>query len=78
MMSEEDEESLDAKLFKEPEGYYKPETPETYAEHTLLSGEALKLRLVGHNPLWVMFTPQRGGTCKLNSRRDICCGTLDE
>ncbi|MCJ1366826.1 hypothetical protein MMC16_005956 [Acarospora aff. strigata] len=51
-MSEEDEESLDAKLFKEPEGYYKPETPETYAEHTLLSGEALKLRLVGHNPLW--------------------------
>ena len=53
-MSTDDEEPIDESLFKEPEGYYAPEKPATYAEHTLLlSGETLKLRLVGHNPLWV-------------------------
>lgn len=57
MVSEDDEPvALDAALFLEPEGYYEPEKPQTYAEHTLLSGEVLKLRLVGHNPLWVKIT----------------------
>lgn len=53
MVSEDDLEPLDTALFREPEGYYEPPKPPTYAEHTLSSGEVLKLRLVGHNPLWV-------------------------
>jgi nicotinamide N-methyltransferase len=40
-------------LFQEPAEYYKPEPEATFASHTLLSGKQLKLRLVGHNPLWV-------------------------
>ena len=40
-------------LFQEPEGYYQNERPPTFTEYTLLSGETLRLRLVGHNPLWV-------------------------
>jgi hypothetical protein len=40
-------------LFQEPAEYYKPEPDATFASHTLLSGGQLKLRLVGHNPLWV-------------------------
>ncbi|MCJ1234998.1 nicotinamide n-methyltransferase [Varicellaria rhodocarpa] len=39
-------------LFQEPNDYYMPEKPVTYAAHTLLSGETMRLRLVGHNPLW--------------------------
>ena len=40
-------------LFQEPNDYYMPEKPATFAAHTLLSGETMRLRLVGHNPLWV-------------------------
>ncbi|KAF2432793.1 hypothetical protein EJ08DRAFT_695192 [Tothia fuscella] len=42
----------DVDLFKEPEGFYQPAASPTFATHTLLSGESLQLRLVGHNPLW--------------------------
>ena len=42
-------------LFEEPEGYFEPEKPATFAEHTLCSGETLRLRLVGNNPLWVFY-----------------------
>lgn len=55
-MISEDEEPIDESMYKEPEGYYQPEKPTTYAEHMLLDGAVLKLRLVGHNPLWVMVT----------------------
>ncbi|TKA53008.1 hypothetical protein B0A49_11498 [Cryomyces minteri] len=44
------EDSID--LFQEPADYYQPEKEATFATHTLLSGEQLELRLVGHNPLW--------------------------
>lgn len=54
-MASDEEDCLGESLFKEPEGYYEPEKPATYAEHTLLSGEVVKLRLVGHNPLWVIL-----------------------
>jgi nicotinamide N-methyltransferase len=43
-------EALD--LFAEPAGYYAPSPTPTTETHTLRSGETLRLRLVGHNPLW--------------------------
>lgn len=39
-------------LFAEPTDYYPPSPKPTTQTHTLLSGRVLKLRLVGHNPLW--------------------------
>ena len=47
------EQQLPVDLFHEPEGYFKPEQPHSDVSYTLLSGEVLSLRLVGHNPLWV-------------------------
>ncbi|KAF2140616.1 uncharacterized protein K452DRAFT_309742 [Aplosporella prunicola CBS 121167] len=49
-MSSDDEGGLD--LFREPDGYFEPEKPPTFASHRLVSGEELRVRLVGHNPLW--------------------------
>ena len=40
-------------MFKEPDGFYKPENSPTMETHTMLSGEVLTFRLVGHSPLWV-------------------------
>jgi len=48
----EEEEVLDTALFKEPDDYYRPPEPPTFTDYTLLSGEKLRLRLVGKNPLW--------------------------
>ena len=39
-------------LFQDPEGYYQEKLP-TYAEHKLLSGVTLRVRLVGSHPLYV-------------------------
>ncbi|MCJ1393773.1 nicotinamide n-methyltransferase [Xylographa bjoerkii] len=50
--SEETENFADTALFQEPDGYFEPEKPPSFAEHTLLSGEKIHMRLVGHNPLW--------------------------
>lgn len=52
-MASNDEVLLDPSIFQEPDGYFQPEKPATYAEHTLLNGQTLRLRLVGFNPLWV-------------------------
>lgn len=52
-MPSDDEGFGDTDLFREPEGYYQPTPPATYVEYQLKSGELLKLRLVGQNPLWV-------------------------
>ncbi|KAF4313247.1 nicotinamide n-methyltransferase [Botryosphaeria dothidea] len=49
-MASDDEGGLD--LFQEPEGFYEPEKPPTYATHKMLSGEEIRVRLVGFNPLW--------------------------
>jgi nicotinamide N-methyltransferase len=50
-MIDSDDEELG--LFKEPQDFYQPEQESTFVEHQLhLSGEVLRLRLVGHNPLW--------------------------
>lgn len=40
-------------IFQDPVDYFPPEPSATYVEHTLLCGQTIKLRLVGHNPLWV-------------------------
>ncbi|KAI1918607.1 Protein N-terminal and lysine N-methyltransferase efm7 [Ophidiomyces ophidiicola] len=42
---------LDA-VFQEPEGFLPPPKPPTFAEHRMLSGETLRLRLVGDHPLY--------------------------
>ena len=48
--SDSDSEALD--LFAEPSDYYPPSPTPTTETHTLLTGQVLTLRLVGHNPLW--------------------------
>ncbi|KAK0837436.1 Protein N-terminal and lysine N-methyltransferase efm7 [Friedmanniomyces endolithicus] len=48
----EDDDETTAGLFKEPDDYYPPEKEPTVVEHRMLSGQNLKLRLVGHSPLW--------------------------
>ena len=52
MQSDEDE-IIGTDMFQEPQDYREAQRQATYTEYTMLSGQALKLRLVGHNPLWV-------------------------
>jgi len=49
----EDSADDDFGLFKEPQGYYESEKPPTFVDYRLQNGQSLRLRLVGHNPLWV-------------------------
>ncbi|KAL8649493.1 MAG: hypothetical protein Q9210_004362 [Variospora velana] len=51
-MSSDDEALIDGAIFQEPSDYYPPPKPATFESRTLQSGETLRLRLVGHNPLW--------------------------
>lgn len=53
MAFESDAENLLTDMFQDPVGYFPPEPSATYVEHTLLCGQTIQLRLVGHNPLWV-------------------------
>ncbi|KAL4931081.1 putative nicotinamide N-methyltransferase Nnt1 [Aspergillus undulatus] len=39
-------------MFQDPEGFYPPEMEPTYAEHTMLSGQVVRVRLVGSHPLY--------------------------
>jgi hypothetical protein len=39
-------------MFQDPEGYYQEKEP-TFAEHQMLSGRTLRVRLVGSHPLYV-------------------------
>lgn len=55
-MSSDEEDVLDGIrniIFEEPSDYYPPPKPATFESKTLQTGEALQLRLVGYNPLWV-------------------------
>lgn len=55
--SEASSDDLDnAALFQEPDGYYQPEKPATFTTYSLISGEVIKLRLVGQNALWVRLS----------------------
>ncbi|PWY74832.1 nicotinamide N-methyltransferase Nnt1 [Aspergillus eucalypticola CBS 122712] len=50
-MAEED--NLDtAAMFEDPEGFYEPEPEPTFAEHHMLSGQKVRVRLVGSHPLY--------------------------
>lgn len=40
-------------MFQDPEGYYPEDEPPTFAEHTMLSGQKVPVRLVGSHPLYV-------------------------
>ncbi|KAF2181960.1 hypothetical protein K469DRAFT_729094 [Zopfia rhizophila CBS 207.26] len=57
-----DSEDGDIDLFQEPADYYQPEKEATFASHQLLSGTELRVRLVGHNPLWGHFLWNAGRT----------------
>lgn len=52
-MSSDEDDNLSNAMFQEPDDYYQPKKPYTHTDYTLLSGQKLRLRLVGHNPLWV-------------------------
>ncbi|KAJ5772705.1 hypothetical protein N7520_003234 [Penicillium odoratum] len=39
-------------LFKDPEGFYPEEKQPTFAEHHMLSGQTVRVRLVGSHPLY--------------------------
>ncbi|KAF1986898.1 hypothetical protein K402DRAFT_412549 [Aulographum hederae CBS 113979] len=51
-MSSDEEPEHAINLFEDPPDYYLPEKEPTIATHTLLGGQEISLRLVGHNPLW--------------------------
>ena len=56
-MSSDEDDILNNAMFQEPDDYFQPEKPHTYTSFTLLSGQKIHLRLVGHNPLWVPTSP---------------------
>ncbi|KAL4974035.1 hypothetical protein BDW66DRAFT_92574 [Aspergillus desertorum] len=39
-------------MFKDPDGFYPPEKEPTFAEHKMLSGQIIRVRLVGSHPLY--------------------------
>lgn len=40
-------------LFNDPDGFYPPEKEPTFAEHCMLDGQVVRVRLVGSHPLYV-------------------------
>jgi nicotinamide N-methyltransferase len=52
MGDDTDTESETLDLFNEPADYYPPSPTPTTETHTLISGQTITVRLVGHNPLW--------------------------
>ena len=40
-------------IFNDPDGFYPPEKEPTFAEHPMLSGQTVRVRLVGSHPLYV-------------------------
>ncbi|KAF2269905.1 hypothetical protein CC78DRAFT_557775 [Lojkania enalia] len=52
-------------LFEEPADFYQPEREPTFAIHKFLSGNEVRVRLVGHNPLWGHYLWNAGRTISL-------------
>lgn len=48
-----EEEFSTGDLFQDPDGFYPEEAQPTFAEHQMLSGETVRVRLVGSHPLYV-------------------------
>ena len=65
-------------LFTDPEGYY-PEIQPTFATHCMLSGQTVRVRLVGSHPLYVSLSPPipvyQGSLYTETDKREICYGT---
>lgn len=40
-------------MFSLPDGFLPPEKPMTLAEHRMVDGRSIDVRLVGNHPLWV-------------------------
>jgi hypothetical protein len=77
MTSEDGGLAGDTDLFNEPDDYYLPEKPAKFIQHILQSGQELRLRLVGHDPLWVWPTVNRPSDRSTDGlERDIYCGML--
>lgn len=54
--SDGDDSLAGSDMFQEPDGFYEAEKEPTFADYKLLSGEKLRIRLVGFNPLWVSMS----------------------
>ncbi|KAJ5197785.1 uncharacterized protein N7498_006902 [Penicillium cinerascens] len=59
-MAEEDFSTGD--LFQDPEGFYPDEPPPSFAEHQMLSGKTVRVRLVGSHPLYANLLWNAGRT----------------
>jgi nicotinamide N-methyltransferase len=54
MADNHDDDELGASnLFEDPEGFYPEEEQPTFSEHQMLSGQTIRVRLVGSHPLYV-------------------------
>ncbi|OJJ44358.1 hypothetical protein ASPZODRAFT_72127 [Penicilliopsis zonata CBS 506.65] len=49
-------------LFEDPEGFYQPEQEPTFAEHQMLDGHVVRVRLVGSHPLYANLLWNAGRT----------------
>ena len=58
-------------IFQEPDDFYEPEKQPTFVDHHLIDGRQMRLRLVGHNPLWV--GKQTRFPCSSDSRSESLC-----
>ncbi|KAI9934366.1 hypothetical protein ASPWEDRAFT_38074 [Aspergillus wentii DTO 134E9] len=68
-----DFDNLDAgDFFKDPEGFYPPEKEPTFAEHHMLSGQTVRVRLVGSHPLYgdLLWNAGRISSITLEERAD--------
>jgi nicotinamide N-methyltransferase len=52
MAASDSEDEGSHNLFEDPPDFYPPSPKPTTESHTMISGQQLSLRLVGHNPLW--------------------------
>lgn len=43
-------------LFSDPEGFYPPPPEPHFSEHDMLSGQKVRVRLVGSHPLYVRYS----------------------
>lgn len=55
-MAEDDYET--GGLFEDPEGFYEKDPEPTFAEHQMLNGQTVRVRLVGSHPLYVCLKSQ--------------------
>lgn len=58
MTDHDDDDDLGAgNLFADPEGFYPEDEQPTFSSHQMLSGQTIRVRLVGSHPLYVCDFP---------------------